>query len=258
MTSNTHKGQHCQNLRMRMTAVSLPLLSGSQVKSEVFMPYYLIIPASSLLCLFSLHRPQRSHWGSSHLPRAVNRGGAHLWECQLCRGQGKKLRSTVHSYLFPHILWIHDHTCAASIETMNHPCQLQPFRLNCDNSCSDINGGRSPLLIFTLSWFHGGFMYIFDNFIFESIMFLSVIISNLLDNLKLISLAHTLRGDWTHILAYKYIIIWGLKLWFIFQKSLLEPLQWEACYEWCSTARKVRGLETEEDAKKLLHSSQST
>lgn len=198
MASNPHKDHHCQNVRMRMTTVSLPLLSGGQVKSEVFMPYYLIMPASSLLCLFSLHRPQRSHWGSSHLPRAVNRGGTHLWECQLCRRQGKKLWSTVHSYLFPHILWIHDHTCAASIETMNHPCQLQPFRLNCDNSCSDINGGRSPLLIFTLSRFHGGFMYIFDNFIFESIMFLSIIISNLQGNLKLISLAHTLRGDWTH------------------------------------------------------------
>lgn len=38
-------------------------------------------------------------------------------------------------------------------------------------------------------------MYIFDNFIFESIMFLSIIISNLQGNLKLISLAHTLRGD---------------------------------------------------------------
>lgn len=112
MASNPDKGHHCQNVRMRMTTLSVSLLSGGQVKSEVFMPYYLITPASSLLCLFLLHRPQRSHWGSSHLPRAVNRGGTHLWECQLRRRQAKKLRSTVQLPFPTHSVNTWPHMCS--------------------------------------------------------------------------------------------------------------------------------------------------
>lgn len=44
----------------------------------------------------------------------------------------------------PHILWMHGHTSAPAIETMNYPCWLQSFRLKHDSSSSGINASRAP------------------------------------------------------------------------------------------------------------------
>lgn len=145
----------------------VPFSRGSQVKSEVFMPYYVITSTGSPRCLFSLQAPKVT-LRFKPSSQAVKRGGTHLCRVpalpQAGRQAGRQSNCVAcllsNSYLFPHIWWIHDRTCVLGIETMNHLCLPKLCRLNCEKKpCHDGNGCRSPMP-FTLSTFLGGFMYI--------------------------------------------------------------------------------------------------
>lgn len=93
-------------------------------------------------------------------------------------------------------------------------------------------------------------MYIFDNFIIESVIFLSIIISHLLANLKLISLPHA--GEVTQ-LAYQYMV----KSCDLCQE-ILSGATAERSLQSVVHCEKARRLQTEEGLGMLSHSSQST
>lgn len=239
MASTPHKGHHCQDARMRMTTVLVwwaTLWSDGQVKSEVFMPYYVITRPVLFFDSLALWAPKVTlRFKSSS--QTVNRGRTHLCKCQICPRQPKKLRSTVHSYLFPHIRWTHDHTRAAAIKTMNHSCWLRSFRFNCDNSCRDINGYRTPCS-FTQPEFLWASVHIWQLHIRKQ-KYPVCVISHPLSSLKRISILH--RWQLTeHALAYQYIVIQGLKL-----RFLIRNINWSCRMRpaKCRASKEVRETE---------------
>lgn len=156
MESNPHKGHQCRHARMRMTAVFGGWVPALMQWPEVFMAYYVIRPATSPLYLLPLYGPQRSLWGSSHLPRLSMEQGHICASANVAPG-GRRNWDLLSTVTFSHTFsTTHDHTCAASIEAMNHPRRLYSFRLNCDNSYSDINGRSALVLIFTRAGFLRG------------------------------------------------------------------------------------------------------
>lgn len=176
-----------------------------------------------LFFAFLLYRPQRSHWGSSHLPRLSIEEGHICVSASFAPGRQRNwdlLLAVTFSHTFSEYMTTHVHPVLKQW-IIPVGCSYSDWTVMI--SCCDINGCRTPSLIFTQSKFPWGFMYIFDNFILESIIFLSIIIRNLLGNLKLISLPHT--GEVTQ-LAYQYIVMQGSKPWFI-SRNLI----WSHCSE---------------------------
>lgn len=137
---------------------------------------------------FPPHKPQRSHQSSSHLPSLSFKDGPICGRARIAPGRERHGDVLCTATFFPHILWMHGHTSAPAIETMNYPCWLQSFRLKHDNSSSGINASRAPCSHAT-AWIPWGFMSIFDNFILEGKKFVYVL-SHLQGNLNLISMLH--------------------------------------------------------------------
>lgn len=93
---------------------------------------------------FPLHKPQRLHQSSSHLLTLSFKDGPICGRARIVPGRQRHGDVLCTATFFPHILWMHGHTSAPAIETMNYPCWLQSFRLKRDNSSSGINASRDP------------------------------------------------------------------------------------------------------------------